>query len=113
MAGKIKASVSLANVTAKQHFLMSCLDHNVVPNGFNLKFSLQTGLPQDSSDGFQVLVKDVLSTAALELLRVAIDAESAKSEILYRSISDALNQLVNGEDRRNSRDWFWQSLRKF
>ena len=43
----LKSSVSLANVTAKIHFLQACAVKGLLPNGFLLKFSLQTGLPTD------------------------------------------------------------------
>ena len=46
-----KSSISLAVVIAKQHFLQVCLDYGVLPNGFLLKFSLQTGLPAEDGGG--------------------------------------------------------------
>ena len=93
-----KSSISLAVVIAKQHFLQVCLDHGVLPNGFLLKFSLQTGLPAEDVKNFGDMVTDALSTASFQLLNITLRAENLKAELLYKKIFGALNNLVL-EDR--------------
>ena len=92
-----KSSVSLANVTAKQYFLKVCLDNGVFPNGFRLKFSLQTGLLDDAADG---MVKKTLDDASFKLLAATIKAEDLKTDILKKRIMDLSRNLASEE--RNS-----------
>ena len=90
----LKSSASLANVTAKQYFLKVCSVKGVFPRGFTLKFSLQTGLPGESAEGFTGRVNDILFDASSNLLQTTIQAEDFKSELLYKKIieiSESLN----------------------
>ena len=89
-----KSSVSLANVTAKQHFLQVCLDNGVLPKGFKLKFTLQTGLLDDAAD---VMVKNILDDASLKLLAATIKAEDLKADTLRKRIMDLSKNLDPGE----------------
>ena len=93
----LKSSASLATVTAKSHFLQVCMDNRVMPKGFMLKFSLQTGLPEESADKFCGIVKNILSDASFNLLNATLQAEGCKSEMLYKNVIDIFDSLDMAE----------------
>jgi len=78
----LKSSAPLGNVTAKMHFLSVCSIKGLLPNGFHLKFSLQTGLPEDAAGDFNDLVNGILLDDSIKLLDSVLRAENAKSEHL-------------------------------
>ena len=89
----LKTSASLATVTAKQYFLKVCSNKGVFPKGFTLKWSLQTGLPEESAEEFTGRVNDILFTAASNLLQATLQAEDFKSELLYQKIIGVFGSL--------------------
>ena len=89
----LKCSASLAAVTAKQYFLQVCSEHSLLPNGFILKFSQQTGLPEDSAVKSKQMIADVLREASLKLLEVTLDAENLKSDLLLKRIQETTSAL--------------------
>ena len=96
----LKSSASLATVTAKQYFLQVCSNHGFLPNGFILKFSQQTGLPEDLAVQSKHMVDSVLREASSKLLEVTREAENLKSDLLYRKILETICAL--DPDERNS-----------
>ena len=94
----LKSIVSLAQVTAKQHFLKVCWNNKLLPKGFILRFSQQTGLPEDLAKGSRYWVDEVLKEAALKLLEVTLRAEDMKSDLLYEKIRE-MTSLLAPEDR--------------
>ena len=99
----LKSSTSLAVVIAKQHFLKVCLEHGVFPNGFNLKFSLQTGLPVVEAQNFDDQVNEALQDASFKLMDLTLKAENFKADMLLERIIELLNYL-DVEDRRTFTD---------
>ena len=96
----LKSSASLANVTAKLFFLQICANKGLVPKGFGLKFSLQTGLPDEFAVDSCQMVDDILNEASHKLLDVTLNAEKLKSELLYKRILQIVDSL-DFEDRIN------------
>ena len=89
----VKTANSLANVSAKIAFLSICLLLGVIPSGILLKFSIQSGLPDDESKDVDDSIKDVLSKASIELLRITKRAEVSKSTLLYSKLQETLSKI--------------------
>ena len=92
-ASLLRTSVALANVTAKIVFVSRCLSLGVPPKGFNLKFSLQSGLPLDASAEFETSIGIILSNTSLELVRIAKEADVLKLNLLYSQLEETFKKL--------------------
>ena len=80
----LKSSTSLANTTAKLFFLQTCSDNHILPNGFGLKFSQQTGLPPNLAVQSDSLVKNILLDASFRILNATLQAERLKADLLHK-----------------------------
>ena len=96
-ASLLKTSVSLANSTAKFAFLSLCLSLGIIPFGFKLKFSLQSGLPSNTADGYDDRVKEILDRTSLDLLITAKEGEAMKISYLNQQILDTFSKLEDKE----------------
>ena len=96
-ASLLKLSVSLANVTAKASFLGRCSMLGILPKGFKLKFSLQSGLPKDVSEEFDAQVERNLLKVSFENLRTAREADVRKISILYSQLKDVFGKFEEQE----------------
>ena len=93
----LKTSTSLANITAKIVFLTNCLSIGVLPKGFRLKFSLQSGLPQDVSEEFGKKIDVLLHGVSIDILRQAKEADWLKLNLLYSQLEENFRHLENKE----------------
>ena len=93
----LKTSVSLANSTAKFAFLSICLSLGIIPFGFKLKFSLQSGLPTNAADGYNDRVKEILDGTSLNLLITAKEGEAMKISYLNQQLLETFNKLEDKE----------------
>ena len=89
----IKMAVSLANITAKLGFLSTCILLGVIPNGFIIKFSLQSSLPKEDSKVMDASIESLLSKTSIGLLDVTKDAESLKASMIINKIQDTFAQV--------------------
>ena len=103
----LKTSVSLANSTAKLRFLSTCLDLNVLPKGFHLKFSLQTGLPQDAGDECTNSVTEVLSGTSVYSFdsRIYSSEESSTMNHKYSLLLSAASNIILYSCALSKRSW--------
>ena len=93
----LKMAVSLAGSNAKCRFLQVCSDVGVLPNGFSLKFSQQTGLPEELAEDSERLVKETLKDASYKLLNVTLQAEKLKSDLLQNNILEKFTAMEEDE----------------
>ena len=96
-ASLLKLTVSFAGSTAKCRFLQVCSNAGVLPNGFSLKFSQQTGLPVELAEDSDRLVKETLKDASHKLLNVTLQAEKLKSDLLKNNILEKFIALEEDE----------------
>ena len=89
-----KFVVSLANITAKLGFIKTCIFLNIIPIGFCLKFSLQSGLPKEEEPEMDASIKSVLSKTSMELLNITKNAETLKTTNILEKIQDTFKQIV-------------------
>ena len=94
-------AVSLANVTAKLGFLSICILIGVIPTGFSLKFSLQTGLPEEDSNHVQESIKTTLSKTSRDLIKITKEAEISKEEMISKKLLKLFGQI---DDKKNVLD---------
>ena len=93
-----KTAVSLANITAKIGFLSVCLIIGVIPSGFSIKFSIQTGLPEEESKDVESSINQLLLKTSKSLLCLTKSAEESKETLLTQKIQDIFSQIDDKED---------------
>ena len=86
-------SVQLANISAKLAFLSSCILLNIIPVGFLLKFSLQSGLSKEDDLQIESSVQSVLSNTSLELLKLTKEAEIIKVSSLSSKLQETFKNI--------------------
>ena len=96
-ASLLKTSVSLANSTAKIAFLTICISLGILPKGFKLKFSLQSGLPKEVSGDLEESIGQTLSKASLELLNTTKEADVLKASLLRSQLETVFGKLEDKE----------------
>ena len=97
----VKTAASLANIAAKISFLSICVVLGAIPTGILLKFSLQTGLPNDASKEVDASIRAVLSKASIDLLKITKDAEVTKSNLLNSKLLDIFAKI---DDKQSASD---------
>ena len=90
----IKIVISLANITAKVSFLSTCLLHKVIPNGFRIRFSIQSSCSNDDSC-LKESVKSTLSNTSFSLLKISLESETKKASSLVNKIKELFSSCVD------------------
>ena len=83
-----RKTVQIANISAKLAFLRACLLFKIIPIGFFIKFSLQSGLSAEDDLQMESSVQSVLSKTSLELMSLTKDAETLKAATASTKLMD-------------------------